>query len=129
VEVTPQTPLNTETRIVDIVVSIRRGPLVYVQRINIKGNTKTRDEVLRREARIVEGQLYNQTLVERSKDRMISLGYFESVEISEQDGATPDRIVINYEVVEKPTGTFQLGAGFSSQETFLLNGQVQQENL
>jgi outer membrane protein insertion porin family len=129
VEVTPQTDLHMDTRIVDVVVTIRRGPLVYIQRINVKGNTKTRDEVLRREARIVEGQLYNQTLVERSKERMMSLGYFESVEVSEQDGSTPDRMVINYEVVERPTGTFQLGAGFSSQETFLLTGQVQQENL
>jgi outer membrane protein insertion porin family len=129
VDVGPQTNLNMETRIVDVVVTIRRGPLVYIQRINIKGNTKTRDEVLRREARIAEGQLYSQTLVERSKDRMMSLGYFESVEVSEQDGATPDRIVVNYEVAERPTGTFQLGAGFSSQETFLLTGQIQQENL
>ena len=128
-EVAPQTDLHMDTRIVDVVVTIRRGPLVYIQRINIKGNSKTRDEVLRREARIVEGQLYSQTLVERSKERMMSLGYFESVEFSEEDGATPDRIVINYEVVERPTGTFQLGAGFSSQETFLLTGQIQQENL
>jgi outer membrane protein insertion porin family len=129
VEVAPQTDLHMDTRIVDVVVTIQRGPLVYIQRINVKGNTKTRDEVLRREARIVEGQLYSQSLVERSKERMMSLGYFESVEVSEQDGATPDRMVINYEVVERPTGTFQLGAGFSSQETFLLTGQVQQENL
>jgi len=128
-EVTPQTELHMDTRIVDVVVTIRRGPLVYIQRINIKGNTKTRDEVLRREARIVEGQLYSQTLVERSKERMMSLGYFESVEVSEEDGATPARLVINYEVAERPTGTFQLGAGFSSQETFLLTGQIQQENL
>lgn len=129
VEVNPQTDLHMDTKIVDVVVAVRRGPLVYIQRINVKGNTKTRDEVLRREARIVEGQLYSQTLVERSKERMMSLGYFESVEVSEEDGATPDRIVINYEVAERPTGTFQLGAGFSSQETFLLTGQVQQENL
>jgi outer membrane protein insertion porin family len=128
-EVTPQTDLHMDTRIVDVVVAIRRGPLVYIQRINIKGNNKTRDEVLRREARVVEGQLYNQSLIERSKERMMSLGYFEKVELSEEDGATPDRIVINYEVAERPTGTFQLGAGFSSQETFLLTGQVQQENL
>jgi outer membrane protein insertion porin family len=129
VEVTPQTDLHQDTRIVDVVVQIRRGPLVYIQRINVKGNNKTRDAVLRREARIVEGQLYNQSLVERSKDRMMSLGYFEKVELSEEDGATPDRMILNYEVTERPTGTFQLGAGFSSQETFLLTGQVQQENL
>ncbi len=129
VEINPQTDLHMDTRIVDMVISIRRGPLVYIQRINIKGNTKTRDEVLRREARIVEGQLYSQTLVERSKERMMSLGYFEKVDVAEEDGATPDRIVINFEVTERATGTFQLGAGFSSQETFLLTGQIQQENL
>jgi outer membrane protein insertion porin family len=129
VQVNPQTELHMDTRIVDVVVTVQRGPLVYIERINIAGNEKTRDEVLRREARIAEGQLYSQTLVERSKERMMSLGYFESVEIAEEDGATPDRLIVNYEIKERPTGTFQLGAGFSSQETFLLTGQVQQENL
>jgi outer membrane protein insertion porin family len=128
-QVIPETQLNIDKRLVDVVVTIRRGPLVYVERINIKGNIKTRDTVLRREAKIVEGQLYSQTLVERSKERMTALGYFESVNVAEQDGSAFDRMIIHFEVVEKPTGTFQLGAGFSSQETFLLNGQVQQENL
>ncbi|HEY2734901.1 MAG TPA: outer membrane protein assembly factor BamA [Polyangiales bacterium] len=129
VEVTPDTALHMEQRIVDLAVTIRRGPLVYIERINMKGNTKTRDAVLRREARIVESQLYSQTLVERSKERMTALGYFESVNVTEEPGSAPDKIIINFEVAEKPTGTFQLGAGFSSQETFLLNGQIQQENL
>jgi outer membrane protein insertion porin family len=128
-EVAPETALHMEKREVDIAVTIRRGPLCYIQRINIKGNTKTRDAVLRREAKIVEGQLYSQTLVERSKERMTALGYFESVNVSEEDGTAFNKLIINFEVAEKPTGTFQLGAGFSSQETFLLNGQVQQENL
>jgi outer membrane protein insertion porin family len=129
VEVVPETAMHMDKRQVDIALTIRRGPLVYVERINIKGNTKTRDTVLRREARIVEGDLYSQTLVERSKERMTALGYFESVTVSEEAGSGPDKIVINYEVAEKPTGTFQLGAGFSSQEVFLLNGQIQQDNL
>ncbi len=128
-EIVPDTALHMDKREVDVAVTIRRGPLVYIQRINIKGNSKTRDAVLRREARILEGQLYSQTLVERSKERMVALGYFQSVDVSEEDGSAPDRLIINFEVAEKPTGTFQLGAGFSSQETFLLNGQVQQENL
>jgi outer membrane protein insertion porin family len=128
-EVNPDTALHMDQHIVDLAVTIRRGPLVYIERINMKGNTKTRDAVLRREARIVEGQLYSQTLVERSKERMTALGYFESVNVSEEPGSGPDKIIVNYEVAEKPTGTFQLGAGFSSQETFLLNGQIQQENL
>jgi outer membrane protein insertion porin family len=129
VEVAPDTAMHMDQRLVDIVLTIRRGPLVYVQRINVKGNTKTRDAVLRREARIVEGQLYSQTLVERSKERMTALGYFTAVNVTETEGSGPDKIIINFEVEEKPTGTFQLGAGFSSQETFLLNGQIQQENL
>jgi len=129
VEVNPETAMHMDERKVDVSLTIRRGPLVYVERINVKGNTKTRDTVLRREARIVEGDLYSQTLVERSKERMTALGYFESVTVSEEPGSGPDRIVINFEVAEKPTGTFQLGAGFSSQEVFLLNGQIQQENL
>jgi outer membrane protein insertion porin family len=129
VEVNPETAMHMDVRKVDVSLTIRRGPLVYVERINVKGNTKTRDTVLRREARIVEGDLYSQTLVERSKERMTALGYFESVTVSEEPGSGPDKIVINFEVAEKPTGTFQLGAGFSSQEVFLLNGQIQQENL
>lgn len=129
VEVTPETALHLEKRQVDLALSVRRGPLVYIERINVKGNTKTRDAVLRREARVVEGDLYSQTSVERSKERMTALGYFESVNVSEEAGSTPDKIIVNFEVAEKPTGTFQLGLGFSSQETFLLNGQIQQENL
>jgi outer membrane protein insertion porin family len=129
VEVTPDTALHMDKRLVDLALTVKRGPLVYVERINIKGNTKTRDAVLRREARVLEGDLYSQTAVERSKERMTALGYFESVNVSEETGSGPDKIIVNFEVAEKPTGTFQLGAGFSSQETFLLNGQIQQENL
>jgi outer membrane protein insertion porin family len=129
VNISPQTELHTDERLVDVLVSIERGPLVYVQRINIKGNQKTRDEVIRRELRIAESDLYNQTRVERSKRRVTALGYFENVEVSEQRGSQPNRIVINFEVAERPTGTFQVGAGFSSLETFLFTGQVQQQNL
>ncbi len=129
VNISPQTELHPDQRLVDLMVSIERGPLVYVQRINIKGNQKTRDEVIRRELRIAESELYNQTRVERSKRRVTALGYFENVEVSEQRGSQPDRIVINFEVAERPTGTFQVGAGFSSLETFLFTGQIQQQNL
>lgn len=129
VQVVPQTDLDTERNIVHIGVQIRRGPLVYLQRINFSGNTKTRDEVLRRELRISEGQLYSQSLVEISKQRITALGYFETVEVAEESGSSDDRLILNFQIAEKPTGTFQLGLGFSSQETFLLTGQVQQQNL
>jgi len=129
VEMTPNTELNVERNVVHIVVSIQRGPVVHIQRINITGNSKTRDAVLRREAVIVEGDRYSQTAVQDSKQRMMALGYFESVNVSEVDGSTPDRMIVNFEVAEKPTGTFQVGMGFSSQETFLFTAQVQQQNL
>lgn len=129
VEVTPETNLHQGEHIVDIVVSIRRGPLVTIERIAIHGNSKTRDRVIRREIRILEGQLYNQTAVEESKQRITALGYFESVDVSEEDGSADDRIVLNFEVAERATGTFQVGAGFSSIESFILTAQIQQQNL
>lgn len=128
-QVVPATDLDPDKRIVHLSVQIRRGPKVYIQRINFSGNTKTRDEVLRRELRISEGQLYSQSLVELGKDRIMALGYFESVTTSEEAGSDDDRLVLTYQIAEKPTGTFQLGAGYSSQETFLLTGQIQQQNL
>ncbi len=129
VEVLPQTDLDMQERKVDVVVQIQRGPRVRIERVNIRGNTKTRDLVIRREIEIVEGDLYNQTLVEESKARVQALGYFERVDVSEEEGSAPDRIVINFEVAERPTGTFQVGAGFSSIESFIFTAQVQQQNL
>ena len=129
VEVLPQTDLDMEERRVDVVIQIQRGPQVRIERINVRGNTKTRDLVIRRELRIVEGELYSQTDVEESKARIQALGYFERVDVSEEEGSAPDRLVLNFEVAERPTGTFQVGAGFSSIESFIFTAQVQQQNL
>ena len=129
VEVLPQTDLDMRNRKVDVVIQIQRGPPVRIERINIRGNSKTRDLVIRREIEVVEGELYNQTLVEESKARVMALGYFERVDVSEEEGSAPDRLVINFEVAERPTGTFQVGAGFSSIESFIFTAQVQQQNL
>jgi outer membrane protein insertion porin family len=128
-EVTPETELELENKLVHVTVSIRRGPSCHIERIEVQGNDKTRDRVLRREILIAEGAKYNQTLLERSKDRMTALGYFERVDMSEGDGVNPDGLVITYEVKERPTGTFQVGAGFSSIEQFILTAQVDQQNL
>ncbi len=129
VEVRPQTNIDSPGRKVDVIVAIRRGPLVHVERINIRGNAKTADRVIRRELTIVEGDLYSQSKVEESKARVTALGYFEHVDVSEEDGSAPNEIVINVEVAERPTGTFQVGAGFSSIESFIFTAQVQQNNL
>jgi outer membrane protein insertion porin family len=129
VQVEPETDLDMERRVVNVAIVIRRGPPILVERIQIRGNTKTRDSVIRREIQLIEGELYSQTQAEESQRRIQALGYFERVEIAEEEGSQPDRIVITVEVGERATGTFQVGAGFSSIESFILTGQVQQDNL
>lgn len=128
-EAEPETELDPVKREVDIIIPIRRGPLVHVERIEIKGNTKTRDKVLRREMEIEEGQLFSETKLEDSKRRIVALGYFERVDVSTEQGSSPETININFEVTERPTGTFQVGAGFSSIENFIATAQIQQANL
>ena len=85
----------------------------------MRGNTKTRDRVIRRELEIEERKLFSETDLERSKRRITQLGYFERVDLSTEQGDTDETINVNVEVIEKPTGTFQIGAGFSSIESFI----------
>lgn len=129
VEAEPETELDPVHSEVDIVVPIKRGPPVRIERIEIKGNTKTRDKVIRREMEVQEGQLFSETALENSKRRITALGFFEHVDFSTAQGSAPDRVVVNVEVGEKSTGTFQVGAGFSSIESFIATAQVQQANL
>jgi outer membrane protein insertion porin family len=129
VEANPETKLDPETHEVDVIVPIVRGPTVYFERIEISGNTKTRDKVIRREMEIAEGKKYSESLLERSRQRITALGYFERVDIATSEGSGPDKLRVIVEVTERPTGTFQVGAGFSSIENFIATAQVQQANL
>ncbi len=129
VEAEPETELDPVKAEVDIIIPIRRGPPVHIERIEVKGNTKTRDRILRREMEIQEGQLFSESGLDNSKRRITALGYFERVDVSTEQGSQPDKININFEVGERPTGTFQVGAGFSSVENFIATAQVQQANL
>jgi outer membrane protein insertion porin family len=129
VEANPQTQLDAETHEVDVIVPVERGPLVHFERIEFRGNSKTRDKVLRRELEVAEGDLFSETKLDKSKRRITALGYFERVDVSTEQGSAPDKVVIYIEVAEKPTGTFQVGAGFSSIENFIATAQVQQANL
>ena len=129
VEAPPATDLDPDSKEVDIIVAIRRGKPVKIGRIEIKGNTKTRDKVIRREMEIYEESLFSESKLERSKRRITMLGYFERVDISTEQGDDPEHINVNVEVQEKPTGTFQVGAGFSSIENFIATAQIQQQNL
>jgi outer membrane protein insertion porin family len=129
VEAPPATELDPEKQEVDIVVAIKRRQPVKYGRIEIRGNTKTRDRVIRREMEIAEQDLFSETKLERSKRRITALGYFERVDISTEQGDDNDHVNVNVEIGEKPTGTFQVGAGFSSIESFIATAQVQQANL
>jgi outer membrane protein insertion porin family len=129
VNATPTTPVNEKTRTVDVMFEIQKGPLVSFDRINIRGNSKTRDKVIRRELRIIEGDTFNQTLIDVSKRRVTALGYFEKVDVSTKRGSGDDKMDVNFEVAERPTGTFQIGAGFSSVENFIAQAQISQNNL
>ena len=104
-------------------------PRVYVERIDINGNTVTRDKVIRREFRINEGDAFNAMRIKRSQDRLQSLGFFqEELEIKQTQGSAPDRVVLAVDVEEKSTGEIQLSAGYSSLERFIISANIAQRN-
>ncbi|HYP89972.1 MAG TPA: outer membrane protein assembly factor BamA, partial [Polyangiaceae bacterium] len=129
VDANPQTQLDPATNEVDVIVPVERGPLVHFERIEMRGNGKTRDKVIRRELEVYEGGLFHETKLEKSKRRVTALGYFERVDISTEQGSAPDKVNVYIEVTERPTGRFQVGAGFSSVENFIATAQIQQANL
>ena len=129
VNASPATPVDEKTLTVDVTFEIQKGELVYFDHINIRGNSKTRDKVIRRELRIIEGDSYNQTALDYSKRRVNALGFFEKVDVSTKRGSSDNEMDVNVEVAERPTGTFQIGAGFSSVENFIAQAQISQNNL
>ncbi len=116
-------------RVLDIDLIIEKGPVCKFERIEIVGNVKTRDKVIRREMTINEFDQYTFTSLETSKRRIEALGYFEKVEYRTRQGSAPDLVSVEFEVKEKATGTFNVGAGFSSAENFLVQAQIGQYNL
>jgi len=126
--ITPVTAIDASKRIIDITFDIQQGKKVYYERINIVGNAKTRDKVIRRELRIYEGDLTSATMRELSRRRVTALGYFEKVDIKTRKGASDELQIVEIEVKERSTGTFQIGAGLSSAENFIITAQVSQEN-
>jgi len=126
--VTPATNLDPQRRIVDLDFEVQLGQRCRVERIEVTGNEKTRDKVVRRELRLYEGEWYSATGLRASKARVTALGFFDSVEITTKKGSAEDLIVATVEIKEKATGTFQLGAGYSSYEGFILTGQIAQQN-
>jgi outer membrane protein insertion porin family len=122
--------LDKEKRQVAFTVFIDPGRRVYVRRINVTGNTRTRDEVIRREMRQVEGAWYDGEKINKSRTRVDRLGYFDDVTVETPPSpGTTDQVDMEIKVKEKPTGNIMLGAGFSSAEKLTLSGSVQQQNL
>jgi outer membrane protein insertion porin family len=129
VDVNPRLERNPLTKTIDLTFQVNEGPRVYVERINIKGNTRTLDKVIRREIRIAEGDPYNKIFVDRSKTRIKSLGYFGEVEVEEKPGSAPDRQELDFKVEEKATGSFSVGVGVSSTENFIVDFSIEEQNL
>jgi outer membrane protein insertion porin family len=127
--VLPLTKVDLDKRTISLTFEISRGKRAYFERINIRGNSKTRDKVIRREMKISEGELFNNTNLEVSKRRIMALGFFENVVVSTKRGSSDEFVEVNVEVSERPTGTFQIGAGFSSVENFIAQAQISQNNL
>jgi outer membrane protein insertion porin family len=128
-EVNPDYERNRETLTMDVKFVIQEAPRVYVERIDVNGNTLTQDKIIRREFRINEGDAFNSLQVKRSTARINSLGYFqENFEVEQVDGSAPDRIILEANVQEQATGELSLSAGFSSLEQFVFQGSIRQNN-
>jgi outer membrane protein insertion porin family len=129
VQVTPNVARDAAKHIVDLNFSIAEGPRVYVERINISGNTRTEDKVIRREFRLAEGDAYDADAVRRSRQRLEDLGYFSTVRIDTAEGSAADRAVLNTTVDEKSTGQFTIGGGYSTDIGALANVGLGEKNL
>ena len=128
-DVSPDYDRNRETLTMDVKFVINEAPRVYVERVDVNGNTLTQDKVVRREFRLAEGDAFNSLAVTRSTARINSLGYFqENFEIDQVEGSAPDRIVLEANVQEQATGELSLSAGFSSLESFVFQGSIRQRN-
>ncbi len=128
-DVRPQFNRNKDTKTMSVTFNIGNAPRQYVERIDINGNTVTRDKVIRREFRLAEGDPFNSLRVKRSRDRIQSLGFFQdNLEVEQTQGSAPDRVILSTDLEEKSTGELQLSAGFSSLERFLINLSIRQRN-
>ena len=126
----PRTQIREKERLVDITFEFDKGQQVYFGEINITGNTKTRDKVFRRELQVKEGELYNETRKRESLANVKRLGFFDDVTFNQKSRPDdPEKLDVDIDAKERNTGSIQLGAGFSSFQGFIINGQVQQQNL
>ena len=128
-QVQPQIDRDAEAKELTISYNLQEGPRVYIERIDIIGNTRTLDEVIRRELRLAEGDAYNRFLVDRARRRLTALDFFSKIDISEQPGSAPDKMVLVIRVEEKSTGSLHFSAGYSTSEGVIGSADYTERNL
>lgn len=127
--VRPRGDRNFETKSINLVFVVEEGARAYIERINVRGNTRTRDFVIRREFDLSEGDAYNRALVDRAERRLKNLNYFKTVKITNEPGSAPDRVVVNVDVEEQPTGEFSISGGYSTADGLIAEVSVADRNL
>ena len=127
-QVRPKGDRNGGNQTINVSFVVDDGPRVYVERINVRGNTRTRDYVVRREFDLGEGDAYNRVLIDRAERRLNNLGYFKKVKVTNEPGSTPDRVVINVDVEDQPTGSFSVAGGYSTTDGILAEVSVTESN-
>jgi len=128
VNVTPETEVDEQSHQVDITYDIEQGIKARIGRINISGNTRTRDKVIRRQVKVAEGEVYSASLIKNSRRKINNLGYFDEVNLTTRKGDDLSLMDIDIDVKERATGSFSIGAGFSSVDGLMVQGSVSQDN-
>ena len=128
-QVRPRGDRNPSARTIGVLFLVDEGTRAYIERINIRGNYRTRDYVIRREFDINEGDPYNRALVDRAERRVKNLNYFKNVKVTNEPGSAPDRVVINVDVEEQPTGDFSVQGGYSTANGWLAEVSITERNL
>ncbi len=129
IDVKPRIARDREKHLVDLVFDVSEAPRVFIERIDIAGNTRTQDKVIRREFRFAEGDPFNADAIRRTQERLKDLGYFSTVTLTPSEGSAPDRAIITANVVEKSTGELTLGGGYSTDAGALVNAGLRERNL
>jgi outer membrane protein insertion porin family len=129
VDVRPRIDRNVEKHTVDLTFDVGEGPRVYIERIDIVGNTRTEDKVIRREYRVAEGDPFNQEAIRATRQRLQDLNYFNSVDMSTAPGSAPDKAIVTTNVEEKATGELSLGGGYSTDAGALIDVGLSERNL
>lgn len=127
-DVSPMTLIDDDARKIDLTFNMTKGKEIFVNRINILGNTRTRDKVIRRELRIAEGDRYSASSIKRSKERLTNTQYFKEVDLKLVKTDDPEKVNLDVAVEEKPTGTFNISIGYSTSEKVIFSGSVSQQN-